>query len=477
MSKTTDELMSTRNRRDDDLDMHRIQGQDRNQERSQDSHDVTRTNGSDQTPDHDFEVRVDSDMDSFSRLAEPWRDLARRADSKLYMSPEWAESWWRHFGSHKSRSLQLVSVWEGEKLIALAPFYSGRSTLGPVVVDRRLQIIGSGGSPNEQVGYLDDYGISDFLDLVVDRSYEERIAVLFADMLSKVEVDTIIFHQAGDDSFIMRKLYPGLQRRDQEVSADVTDGCPYIELKGVSTLKEFIQQNNSSNTRRRFRQTLRAMEPKKSVYRLERLEDEGEIEKAVDALISLHQERWNELGFPGVFHDPRFEAFFRELVSSAHASGKLWFKQAVDDEGVCAARMIILYNGRYYDYISGFDANRPSAKYRPGIGLLLNLVEEALESGVDRIELLRGEEGYKYDFTESNFRNWKVSMPGARRRGSVLSMAASVFRLQALMFRLAVRELRLLSVQKQQSGVSGMLRGYFNFRLKSVKMKLESGDS
>src|SRR5690625_6740537 len=97
--------------------------------------------------------------------------------------------------------------------------------------------------------------------------------------------------------------------------------------------------------------------------------------------------------------------------------------------------MIIFYNGRYYDYISGFDANRPSAKYRPEIGLLLNLVEEALESGDDRIELLRGEEGHKHDFTASNLRNWKVSRPGARRRGAVLSMAASQMRLQLLMFR------------------------------------------
>src|SRR5690625_6472245 len=134
--------------------MHRIQGQDRNQERSQDSHDVTRTNGSDQTPDHDFEVRVDSDMDSFSRLAEPWRDLARRADSKLYMSPEWAESWWRHFGSQKSGSLQLVSVWEGEKMIAVATFLSGRSTLGLVVVVLQFLFIGSGGRHDCPVGTL-----------------------------------------------------------------------------------------------------------------------------------------------------------------------------------------------------------------------------------------------------------------------------------------------------------------------------------
>ncbi|MEX2574290.1 MAG: GNAT family N-acetyltransferase [Balneolaceae bacterium] len=421
-----------------------------------------------------FEVKLYENEKSLHELSGAWNALADVCGSPVYMSPEWVQNWWTHFGRHEKRSLYLVAVWNSDQLIALAPLYRGYSSLGPVVAERRLQIIGSGGSPNEQIGYLDDYGISDFLDFLVDPEYEEEIAEIFVSFLTSADrqVDLITFHQAGDDSFIKKSLYPELKKSGARVRLEHADTCPYIDLTGQETLSKYIKQVKSS-ARRRFRQTLRATGPGKE-YDIQGARSFEDVKEATDTLIALHQERWNALGFPGVFHDRRFTDFFKDIIRISYENGMLWFKQAVDRDGVCASRMILFYNGRYYDYISGFDDNRPSSKYRPGIGLLLNLVNESIEEGIERVELLRGEEGYKYDFTSKNFRNWKLTVVPRQRRPRPVRIASLMIKVQALAYRIAVRELKLLNVQKKKRGVLKMLGGYVSFRWTSLKMKLNS---
>lgn len=418
-------------------------------------------------------VEVFDEEESFKDLSMYWKDLAIRTNATIYMSHEWAHSWWKHFGKNSRRSLFILTIWNGMKLVGLAPFYKGYSSIGSQVVESRLQLIGSGGSPNEQFGYLDDYGISDFLDVLVDDEYKEKVSGLLAKIIDSghLGVDVINFHQARDDSFVMNHLYPELEKRGLEITAEQTDTCPYIDVSDQPSMKEYIKDQKSS-ARRRIRKTLRATGPEEA-FAIEEPESWEEVEEAVETLIQLHQERWNDLGFPGVFYDDRFTSFFRELVKEAYENDWLWFKEAKDKKGVCASRLILCYNGRYFDYISGFDDARDSAKYRPGIGLLINLVQDSIKGDVKRIELLRGEEYYKYDFTDKNFDNWKVSLRLNTKPSLVRKPVRKVFDLIAFGYKRISTEVELMKVQYDKGGIINMITGYASFRWKSIKLKLE----
>lgn len=421
-----------------------------------------------------LKAKVYDTVDSFEALSGLWNDLSERVGGHIYMSNEWAECWWRYFGKNKQRSLFLVTIWDQDDVIALAPMYIGYSKVGPFVIERRLQIIGSGGSPNEQFGYLDDYGISDFLDFLVDEDYAGDVAELILELFrsEKYKIDRITFHQAGDDSFIMKYLYPRIDESGIEYDIQHTDTCPFIDVKNQHSISTYIKQVKS-NARRRFRQTKRAIGTDEG-FIIEAVDTSREITLAVEKLITLHQNRWNQIGFPGVFHDKRFTGFFKEVVRSAYSNDRLWFKQARDSNGVCALRMILKYNGRYYDYISGFDNDCPSSKFRPGIGLLLDLVEEAILEKTERIELLRGEEEYKYDFTTENFKNWCLTINLNSRKNIIARLATLPLKLLALLYKYTTRELRLLNVQYQQKSWMKMFWGYLNFRTNSLRMKLKS---
>lgn len=419
-------------------------------------------------------VEIFEGEEAFDNLASEWIDLAGRTEAMVCMSYEWASTWWKHFGDHPHRSPYIVTVWNGSKLVALAPFFKGVTKLKGKVVETRLQLIGSGGSPNEQVGFLDDYGISDFLDILVDEKYRFHIARIFCKAfgVNYFNVDKITFHQARDDSFIMKYFLPRLKKTNLEFNLEKTDTCPFIDLRPHKSMKGYIK-TLKSNARRRMRKTRREMAPE-GVFSIKKCESWKDVEKAGDILIKLHQERWNKLGFPGVFHDERFTRFFKDTLQYAYENDWLWFCNAEDEEGVCASRMLLLYNNRYFDYLSGFDDESPSSKYRPGIALLVRVVEEAIENDVSHVELLRGEEGYKYDFTKENLSNWKLTFTYDEEVSRIKKLTRSALTAVALFYKRASAEGKLLQVQKEKDGIFHMIPQYLLFRWNSYKIKRKS---
>ncbi|MCC5941167.1 MAG: GNAT family N-acetyltransferase [Balneolaceae bacterium] len=415
-----------------------------------------------------FTTRIFRQPGALNQLYWDWNELAEKSGQLMYMSPDWAGSWWKHFGQNKKRSLFIITAHDNGKLVAIFPFFKGVTTIAGKIIEQRLQLIGSGGNRNEQWGFSDNYGISDFLDFIVDPDYSEQIAELFTSLLSNSELSgyRIILNEAREDSYIKKFIYPILVKQKWPIDTEKTDICPFIDLTQADNLLTFVDQCKS-NARRRFRQIFRAEGPEKE-YLFQEARTVAEVEVMTDSLMELHQKRWNDVGFPGAFHDKRFRNFFKEIVLSAHKKNQLWLKQANDSKGVCAVRALLLHNGRYYDFMSGYDDDSPSAKFRPGIALLLNLINESFSKNVTTIELLRGEEGYKYDFTQKEITNWKITIPAQPKNRSdiILSMMIHFY---SILYKYYQREVTLLKVQQNKEGFFKMIWGYLNFRIKSIR--------
>lgn len=423
---------------------------------------------------HNYQLKTCTTREELFSLRNVWSDLAEKSGQSIYMSPDWIITWWDHFGVNKDRQLHIITISDQDRIIGILPFYKGVSKFGRTVVEQRLQLIGSGGNSNERFGFLDDYGISDFLDFIIDPDFNEPVAKMIASLLQTPEFASfrIILHQLREDSFIIRQLLPKLKLAERSIEFTKTDTCPYIDLTDTSSLDSYIKEQKS-NARRRLRQARSGSE---THYRIEEAGSTEELEIMLEDLIRLHQERWNQIGYPGVFHNHRFKTFFTDIMHLLHSKQMVWFRQALDPYGVNASRMAILYNNRYFDYMSGFDSNSPTVKSRPGIGLLLNLVEHSLTHSVERIELLRGEETYKYDFTQKSLENWKISIPPDPSCSRTLRVLVPVLYVIATIYAYSQREFTLLNIQYRKSGFTGMLRDHFKFRLQTVRNKFQEGN-
>ncbi|MCH8556263.1 MAG: GNAT family N-acetyltransferase [Balneolia bacterium] len=421
-----------------------------------------------------LDVKIFRDNNSLKQLKMDWEALAGESGQTMFMSYSWVNNWWEVFGNNPNRSLFVHTIQKNGELIAILPLFIGKTNILGIKAQQRIQLLGSGGNPNETLGFSDFYGISDFLDFIIKPGFEEIIADYFIEMLDNEEWSKYRFHfvNINEGNFIHNYLFPRFNNNSRNVEVNATDTCPYIDLSQDQNLSDFIKNKDSGSVRRRFRQCLKAQKPETDKgYKIVKVENREELEDALNRIISLHQNRWNAIGYTGVFFDKRFVEFFKRIVFDAFNNKTLWLKHAIDEGGICATRMLILYNGRYFDYISGFSDDAVSAKYRPGIGLLLDVIDDALKTGIKRVDLLRGEESYKFDFTDKTFSNYTAVISEHPQAKGVNKPLNKATKLLSFIYKHTRKEIQLMQVQYINKGLLKMPVSYVQFRTKRLREK------
>jgi hypothetical protein len=355
----------------------------------------------------------------FEDLSTYWKELEKRSDCEVSMSYDWAYRWWKYFGKTKQRSLYILTFWDGTKLVGLAPFYKGYSTFGSLILETNLQLIGSCESSKDQ-----NPDITSNLDIVVDRSYTDVVAELLADILTPefLEVDIIKFHHVSDSSFIMNYLYPKLEDRIEGIMLEHTGTSSYIDLiQQEKSLKENIKDQKSNG--RPANQSFHDNQWDKEFVIQDTTTSWQNIEKEIDRVIELYlSNRTNRFGSKGVFDEENFVKFLKDIVKSASDNNSLWFKQAFPEQGVRDSKIAVKYKQSYYDFFNGLNERHSSSTDYLDSSLLMNLVEDGISSGTERIELLRSENHSIDNVVVDSFKKWKLTIPLRDERSNVLRL-------------------------------------------------------
>ncbi len=433
------------------------------------------------------ETRIVSDEHSFFELAREWDALADEAEVPVHCRFDWLYCWWEHFGRHPKRSLCIVAISRQGSLVGIAPFYLGRSKLGRVELETRLNLMGCGTDRNELLGFLNDYGYSDFLDIIAHPDHQEYVAGEIADLLQRnvFDADYVILQHVHEDSFVVRHLLPAVEKRNLSYHQKEIDECPYISLPG--TMSEYIEQTGPSSRRRRLKKNLEAAGKKYTVRKIPSEVElpvsgpadtpprngtdhgtEEELMNGLNQVIRMHQGRWNSIGYPGAFYDCRHIHFVEDVSRRLYDKGWLRIGLAEDQQGCSAVRMAIHDGKSTYDWLSGFDDAYPSARHRPGLGLLARMIEDAIQQNSSTVELMRGAERYKFDFASESRKNRRITIPLGPRPGLLQKASFRFLHLFAKLYYRIVREGKLLDVQFKERGVVKMWYSYGKFRLGAI---------
>ncbi len=127
------------------------------------------------------------------------------------------------------------------------------------------------------------------------------------------------------------------------------------------------------------------------------LADQASIGAALNELMRLHQDRWTAADEPGVFADPRVQAFHRAASPDLLRTNmlRLWMLRL--GGRVAAAYYVLLADGgRLLFYLCGFD--RAWARQSPGTLLLGDIVAQAIRERWRELHFLRGGEAFKYQW-------------------------------------------------------------------------------
>jgi CelD/BcsL family acetyltransferase involved in cellulose biosynthesis len=412
------------------------------------------------------------DEDELKSNKSAWKALVARVPAHVFQSYEWVSSWWRHFGASRNRSLYVCMFRSGRLLVGIVPFFSETRTLAGFRTSRRLRLAGCGVTGTRNRSLFDRYSPSDFLDGIVDPAFATEVA---AELKKHLRANSDLWDELDlsnlrEDSFFLRHFLPLIDPEYNRIEVRTTDACPYL-LNPVES-EDFIETLKPS-VRRRMAQALKIINAGGQTE-VNSAQSPGDVGVLFGTLVDLHQARWNNMGYPGVFSDERFLRFQEEVAQEFHARGWLWLKMVCIAGAPAAVRMGFKFKESMYDYLSGFDDRSAAAKKRPGLGLLMLMMDDAARSNTTSFEFLRGAEQYKFEMTEQSsnlstlrFTNSNVRSP-LREAINALQRAG-----ESIAYRIYIENSSFQTNIRRHSFPAGVLK-YLSFRAGSVKAYVRS---
>ncbi len=177
-----------------------------------------------------------------------------------------------------------------------------------------------------------------------------------------------------------------------DVVSEREDVCPVVTLPSGIDFEGYLD-TLGKKSRHEIRRKLRRAEAAGEVALTESTDPLVDL----DAFIDLHQRRWGERGlFPATPGGDASRVFVRRLFEEFGADGpaRLSFL-TVGGRRIAAG--IHLDDGRSLSYYNaGIDPD--ARELSPGVVLVARYVQAAIEAGRERLDFLRGDEPYKYEW-------------------------------------------------------------------------------
>jgi CelD/BcsL family acetyltransferase involved in cellulose biosynthesis len=348
----------------------------------------------------------------FDEIPPPLWDRLAAASPWSTPFSRWAfhRAWWDAYGSNAHDQTIVVhrSAQDGQVPVAIVPLMH-RHVVEPGDAARATHLRHGSGKPLTPLGPTAKvvfFGASYHADYATILAAPQDLAAVSAalvDALAGSSLDPV--HPDPWDAVDLRRLRvsdPAVEAlagafRQRAAEAGWTvlvepeDVCPVVDLPAGADLEGFLatlDKHDRHEVRRKLRRA-RAAGPLELV--------DGDPLDDLDAFIELHQRRWGADGlFPPGPGGDQSRQFFRRLGETFAGSGvyRLSFLRSAGRRVGAAAWF--WEGGTAYLYNAGVDP--AAATLSPGVVLLALLIERILAEGGRRVDFLRGDEPYKYEW-------------------------------------------------------------------------------
>lgn len=322
----------------------------------------------------EYRTELITDDDRLRELAPAWWELWQRCPhASPFQSPAWVLPWREQLGHGR---LWTTAVYQGDTLVGLAPCF-----LYQDAAVRRLLILGT--------------SLTDQMDLLLDPAGEAAALQTLVRFWQE--------HASDWDVADLQEICP----RSPLQRLPVTGLCARREQCGVRPVvtlpasMEAWQASLGSGLRRNLRRYRQQMQKEGPVSFA--LADARLLPQMMDALIKLHETRWDGAG---MLRDERVRRFHvaaaRELLAHGllRLHGLHWRGEWVAIVYAFAAK------GRGYSYLGGFAPEL--SRYTPGTLIMGQAIGEAVAEGLHAWDFLRGEEAYKYSWQAGDEPNYRI---------------------------------------------------------------------
>jgi len=328
-------------------------------------------------------LRVIAEPEGFESLAGIWDSLLQRngEDNSIYLTHEWLSTWWRHFGEGKKLNILLME--RDEQVMGIVPLMRTEYEMGPV----KLHLLETIGAVN-----------CNYIGLIRSENKQEAASAFLAYLEKELVKSSLALRLSlvPEDSQFLQLLRHQAPLFSQSLVAEerVMTLAPYISLP--ATWQEYFR---SLGRRRRkvLRRSLRALQEAHSVQFQEC--DADSIEDWLSRFFDLHQKRWQSVGVRSGFSNPEKREFYRDISNKFLQKKWLHFSCLKVDEEMVSAEFGYIYNGKLYAATAARDPRY--SDYSVGHLHHMYLMRDAIARNLREVDLLRGDEPYKFYWTKS----------------------------------------------------------------------------
>jgi CelD/BcsL family acetyltransferase involved in cellulose biosynthesis len=346
---------------------------------------------------HDFATALgDGNAAGALVTREEWDGLLHGSVSDVvFMTWQWQQVWWRHFGAEESCKLHLLTVRdEGGALLGIAPLFVSTESLPPLKEYGRGESRPEGeGPPRRLVRLVGGKDVADYLDLIASREHLAKVWTAVFDYLieQQSEWDAIDLHSLPEWSPSREHVAALAGEYGLEARVVPEDVCPVVQLP--DTWDAYLMSLRKKD-RHELRRKVRKLEGRDDVrWYLVQPNDREAMRAGMKTFLDLHRKSGVDKAH---FMDDRMATFFLEMVDELLGTGWLDLAILEVDKQPASAYFSFNYGQRIYLYNSGYDPK--FAAYSAGIALLAYRIHKAINQGIRYFDFLRGDEPYKYDF-------------------------------------------------------------------------------
>jgi CelD/BcsL family acetyltransferase involved in cellulose biosynthesis len=319
----------------------------------------------------ELNTRVLTQTAELRNIAVDWNDLCDRCRVTPFQRPEWMLSWVEAFSPH---NIRVIEVRSGGTLVGLAPLLI--YTRGQ---ERVLAFMGG--------------GVSDYLDLLIHPQREHEIVLAILDALRQLHDWTTLDLTDLPASSVLHCT--NLTRL-----ATPHDNCSALLLPRT---REELLQHLSKRQRANLRNARSRIQ--REGGGVVELATAATLPEFLDDLFRLHASRWSLLGQSGVLADEKVKEFHRQSAPGLLGSGLLRLYGLRMGQHMVAVIYTLFERATVFCYLQGYDPE--FGDLSPGTHLMFSVIEDAMQSGISKFDLLRGQEAYK--------RHWRAEIEATHR--------------------------------------------------------------
>jgi len=330
-----------------------------------------------------------TDERTLSARADEWTTLlARSASNRHTQTPLWLLAWWRVFGGQDGRRIASALVYDGERLVGLAPMLRRVWWHRRAIPFRRLELIAAGESEDDEI-------LSDYIGVIAERGYEDPVAEALAAEIARGALggcDEVMLTALDGELSIGAALARALEAKGMAVEQKQGVPSPYIRLP--ATWEAYLAALSGSG-RYLVNRSLRDFDKwAAGDVQLARVRSLADLPEGKRVLVSLHEQRWQAAGQKGVFASGLFSRFHDAVLPALVEQGALdlcWL--SVRGQPVAVSYSVI-WDNKVLFYQGGRTLEVPKG-IRPGIVLHVRCIKAAIEAGRVEYDFLQGASQYK----------------------------------------------------------------------------------